>query len=139
MQEKEGKLIQKFPFYLLHTSKEVHHHGFIVPNTKSDIFRVQGVKNKDKLNIYLTNLKIPHNIPTGDHGNPKYYVDVEFIKDGKVIKTDSQTITKKDGFVYRETKELTFPIETVYDKVRVKLSRKLSWEDKEKKIAEFEF
>lgn len=139
MHPKEGKLVQKFPFDLFHTSKDVHHHGFIVPTPKPDFFRVQTVKGKDSVSVLITNLKVPHNVPTADHGNPKYYVDLYLYKDGKLVYSEGQTITKKEAFVLRQTAELRFNTGVEYERVIVKLSRKLSWEEKPKKIAEFEF
>lgn len=139
MYPKEGKLIQKFPFDLFHASKEVHHHGFIVPIPKPDFFRVEASKNKENLTLYITSLKAPHNVPTADHGDPKYYIDVEYIKDGKVVYTDSQTLTKKEPLIFKQTKEIVFPVNFPYDRVKITLSRKLSWEEKPKKIADFEF
>ncbi|MEJ5172778.1 MAG: multiheme c-type cytochrome [Hydrogenothermaceae bacterium] len=139
MQSKEGKLIQKFPFDLFHASKDVHHHGFVVPTPKPEFFRVEAVKNKENLTLYITNLKTPHNVPTADHGNPKYYIDVQYIKDGNVVYSDSQTLTKKESLIHKQTKEVVFPVNVDYDKVKVILSRKLSWEEKPKKIADFEF
>lgn len=139
MPSEEGKLIQKFPFYLFHASKEIHHHGFVVPTSKPDFFRVEMFKDKYSISIFITNVKVPHNIPTADHGNPKYYVDIQLIKDGKTIYSDGQTISKKEAFAYNQTIELKFPVSVAYDKLIVRLSRKLSWEDKAKKIAEFRF
>lgn len=139
MPSQKGKLIQKFPFEFFHTSKEIHHHGFLVPDSKPDFFRVEVLKNKDSISVFITNLKVPHNVPTADHGNPKYYVDIQLIKNNQVVYSDGQTISKKEAFIPKQTKELSFPVNIEYEKVVVKLSRKLSWEEKPKKIAEFKF
>lgn len=139
MPPKDSKLIQKFPFDLFHTSKEVYHHGFIVPTPKPDFFRVQIVRDKDSVTLYITNLKVPHNVPTADHGSPKYYIDLQFFKHGSLVHSDGETITKKEAFVPKQTAEIKFRTGFDYDKVVVKISRKLSWEESPKKIGEFEF
>lgn len=139
MPSEKGKIIQKFPFDLFHTSKEVHHHGFKVPLPKPDTFRVEVVKNKDSVSVFVTNIKVPHNVPTADHGNPKYYVDVLFIKGGNVVYSEGQTISKKEAFLPKQTYQLSFPVNVDYDRVDVVLSRKLSWEEKPREVAKFEF
>lgn len=139
MPPEKGKLIQKFPFDMFHASKEVHHHGFAVPTPKSDAFRVEVARNTESVSVFITNLKVPHNVPTADHGNPKYYVDIFLVKNGQTVYSDGQTISKKEALLPKQTLELRFSVKNEFDKIKVKLSRKLSWEEKPKKVAEFEF
>jgi hypothetical protein len=80
-----------------------------------------------------------HNVPTADHGNPKYYVDVIFYKDGKEVYSDSSMITPKEAFLPQQEKVINIPISVDYDKIKVNLSRKLSWQKEPEKIASYDF
>ncbi|GAB6072229.1 multiheme c-type cytochrome [Venenivibrio stagnispumantis] len=136
MPAKEGKLIQKFPFNLMHASKPVHDHSFKVPTPKKDFFDIQITKQDKNLNLVVINKKIPHNIPTGDNGNPKYYIDVSFLKDKQIVYTDSAMITKKENeaIPYNQPREISFYSPADFDEVKITFSRKLSWQDKPEKI-----
>ncbi|WP_028949980.1 multiheme c-type cytochrome [Sulfurihydrogenibium subterraneum] len=139
MPAEKGKLIQKFPFDLFHASKEIHHHGFMVPKSKKDFFDVKVSKDSSALVVKITNLKVPHNVPTADHGNPKYYVDIVIYKDGKEVYSDSQMITPKEAFLPKQEKVINISYSEDYDKVKVILSRKLSWQKEAEKIASYDF
>jgi hypothetical protein len=136
--EKES-LIQKFPFTYMHLPKEVHHHGFIVPKSKPEFFEVKAEKTDKTLRLTILNKKVPHNVPTADNGKPKYYVDVTFFKDGKEVYSDSITVLPNDSFVNGKEKVLEFNSVAEFDKVKVVLSRKLSWQEKPEKIESYDF
>ncbi len=139
MPAEKGKLIQKFPFSYMHMPKEIHHHGFIVPKSKPEFFDVKVEKIGSILAVKLLNKKVPHNVPTADHGNPKYYVDIILFKNGNQVYTDGYTILPKDPLNYGKEKVIEFSNLSDYDKVKVVLSRKLSWQEKPEKIGEFDF
>ena len=139
MPAKKGSLIQKFPFEYLHLPKEVHDHSFPVPVPDRKSFDIEIVMEKDTVNILITNNKIPHSVPTADNGKPKYYLTVEFIKDGKVVQRETEMITSKNPFEYKVKKDLQFFVFEDFKSLKIILERKLSWERKKKKILEERF
>ncbi len=137
MPSKKGKLIQKFPFHLFHSKKDIHSHSFPVLKAEEDDISVKLKKEKDTLSVFLTNINIPHKLPTADQGKPKLYVKVEFFKDGKKVDEDSYMITHKEGINMDETKEIIFYPLYDYDSVRISVSRKLAWKKEKEEITKF--
>jgi len=62
-----------------------------------------------------------------------------FFKDGKEVYSDSITVLPNDPFVNGKEKVLEFNSVADFDKVKVVLSRKLSWQEKPEKIASYDF
>lgn len=139
MPPEKGRLIQKFPFSYMHMPKEIHHHGFIVPKSKPEFFDVKVEKDGPNLVVKILNKKVPHNVPTADHGNPKYYVDIILFKDNNQVYSDGYTLQPKDSLNYGKEKIIEFPTTSDFDKVKVIISRKLSWQEKPEKIGEYSF
>ncbi len=140
MPHKKEKLIQKFPFYLLHSKKDVYDHSTPTLIAKKEDFKIKFKKEEDTLYVYIKNIGVPHNLPTADQGKPKFYVDIIFFKGKNEVSKDSQTISFKDrdAFVFNTERELSFFAFEDFDKVKLIISRKLSWEKNKEKIMEME-
>ncbi len=140
MPHKKEKLIQKFPFDLFHSKKELYDHSTPALISKEKDFQIKFKRDEDTLYVYVKNVGVPHNLPTADQGKPKFYIDLIFYKNGKEVSKDSQMISFKDrdAFVFNKEKELSFFIFENFDKVKLIISRKLSWENKPQKIMELE-
>ena len=127
-------LIQKFPFHWFHLAKEVYNHEFKTGKIKD--LKVKVKKEGNTLLLTITNNQIPHNFPTADNGKPKVYVFVETFKNDKKIEEDNALITPKFAFIYNKPKILEFNFFEDFDKVKVVIYRKLSWQKKKEKITE---
>jgi hypothetical protein len=140
MPHKKEKLIQKFPFDLFHSKKEVYDHSTPALISKKEDFEIRLKKEEDNFYVYIKNVGVPHNLPTADQGKPKFYVDVIFYKDGKKVSQDSQTISFKDrdALVFNTEKEISFFTFEEFNRVKLVISRKLSWEEFPEKILEME-
>ena len=117
-------LIQKFPFYLFHLAKPRTSHEF--PSLKARPEDVEVRLESGKL--ILTNVGVPHNLPTADQGDPKLYLFAEITySDGR-----KRTVRKllspqsKTALVYRKPKEIRIPPGEVKE-IKVKLLRRLAW------------
>ena len=140
MPHKKEKLIQKFPFYLLHSKKEVYNHSTPALISKEKDFEIRFKKDEDNLFVYIKNIGVPHNLPTADQGKPKFYVDVIFYKNGKEVSKDFQTISFKndEALIFNKEKEISFFVFEEFDKIKLIISRKLSYEKNSEKILEME-
>ncbi len=133
MPSKKGNLIQKFPFYLFHKKKDIHSHAFPVLRAKENDIKINIKKERDVFSVFITNLNIPHKLPTADQGKPKLYIKVEFFLNGEKVDEDSQMLTHKEGINMKKTEEVTFYPVSDFDSVKITVSRKLAWK-KEKEI-----
>ena len=139
MHAKKGSLIQKFPFEYLHFLKDVHNHSFPTGIAKDNDFLIKVEKNQTSIKVYITNTGIPHNIPTADNGKPKLYLTAVFYKDGKEIYRDFEMFFPKKSLAYNREYISEFISVEPFDKIKIILERKLSWEKKREKILEKEF
>ncbi len=126
-------LIQKFPFHLFHLAKPRTSHEFPSLKARPEDVEVRLEPGK----IVLTNVGVPHNLPTADQGDPKLYLLAEVIySDGrrkkvrKILSPQSKT-----ALAYREPREIRIPPGEVKE-VRVKLLRRLAWSEEKELIKE---
>jgi len=123
-------LIQKFPFHLFHLAKPRTSHEFPSLKAKSEDIKVELKPGR----LVLTNVGVPHNLPTADQGDPRLYLIAEITySDGR-----RRTVKKlfspqsKTALVYGEPREVRIPPGEVKE-VKIRLLRKLAW-SKEKKL-----
>ncbi len=109
-------LIQKFPFDLFHLAKERHSHSFPSLKAKEEDLKITLEGNRLK----IVNVGIPHNLPTADHGSPKYYLIVE----GKGFIIKRLFTPKLRVLKYKEPLYLEVPST---EELKVSLYRRLSW------------
>jgi len=126
-------LIQKFPFELFHLAKPRTSHEFPSLKAKPEDIKVELKGNK----LILTNVGVPHNLPTADQGNPKLYVVAELeFEDGrrrtvrKLLSAQSKTALR-----YKEPKEIRLPKGNIVQ-AQVKIYRKLAWKKERELIKE---
>ncbi len=126
-------LIQKFPFQYFHLAKLRTSHEFPALKAKPEDIKVELMKGR----IVLTNVGVPHNLPTADQGDPKLYIVIELqYRDGK-----RRTLRKllsaqaKTALVYKVPKAIKLPDGEV-SVVRVKVYRKLAWKKEKELIKE---
>ncbi len=134
---KKGKLIQKFPFNYLHFAKLIYNHQFPTGKIKSEELQAFTKKEKEKLILILINTSVPHNLPTADNGNPKLYVKVTFFNKGKEVDKQNYIITPKYALHYNEKYYLEFFTFYTFDKVKINIYRKLSWQEEKQLIKSF--
>jgi nitrate/TMAO reductase-like tetraheme cytochrome c subunit len=123
-------LIQKFPFYLLHLAKPRTSHRFPTLKAGKEDIRIE----LDGSYLVLTNVGVPHRLPTADQGDPRLYLIAEvFYRDGK-----RKTVRKRfspqaeNALEYRVPKKVRLPPGEITE-VKVRLLRKLAWK-KEKEL-----
>ncbi len=121
-------IMDKFPFFLFHTRKALHDHTFPAGKAKPKDIKI--FLQDEKLNI--VNVGIPHNLPTADQGNPRYYMIVKILyKNGK-RKTIRRFFSAqaKTALRYLQPFMLKIPEYEKVEKIRVELYRKLAWQKK---------
>ncbi|HIC97935.1 MAG TPA: hypothetical protein EYP11_06025 [Aquificaceae bacterium] len=126
-------LIQKFPFYLFHRAKPRTSHEFPALRAKSEDVEVKLSGNR----LILTNVGVPHNLPTADQGNPKLYLVARVYYEGGGVRTVRRIFSpaSKTALPYRVPISVRLPPGDI-KLVEVKLLRKLAWSDKRDTIAE---
>lgn len=86
MQRKLARLTQSFPKSLLHAKREVADHSFPKREITEVDIAVTGSFGKRVFELELTNLNVPHWVPTADNGDPRMYLYTTFFDEaGKAI------------------------------------------------------
>ncbi len=127
-------LIQKFPFYLLHRAKPRTSHEFPSLKARAEDLRLELTDNL----LLITNVGVPHNLPTADQGDPRLYLIVKVkYRDGR-----NRTIRKllspqtKTALGYGVPYHLRLPSGDI-EAVEVRLLRKLAWQTEKEEIGVF--
>ncbi len=126
-------LIQKFPFDLFHLAKPRTSHRF--PSLKAGEKDIEMKVEKGKL--IITNVGVPHNLPTADQGDPRLYLIAKVkYKDGrtkmvrKLLSAQSKTALR-----YKTPYEIKIP-EGDVETVQLRILRKLAWKKEKDLVAE---
>ena len=126
-------LIQKFPFQYFHLAKSRTSHEFPALKAKEKDIKVELSKGS----LVLTNVGVPHNLPTADQGNPKLYVIARIVfKDGR-----RRTVRKllspqtKTALSYGRPLKIHLPKGEIKE-VKVKIMRKLAWSSEKETLKE---
>ncbi|RMH80441.1 MAG: hypothetical protein D6674_04230 [Acidobacteria bacterium] len=131
------RLVQKFPFEYFHTKKPRHDHSFPAGIAKPEDIKVE-LEKAGSLRLKITNVGIPHNLPTADQGDPKVYIVVDAIlptgESSRFVKVLSYQA--KNALVYGLPSYVDLPW-TQAQSLKVTILRKLSWKEERDKIAEF--
>ena len=126
-------LIQKFPFDLFHLAKPRTSHKF--PSLKADDRDIELRVEPGKL--IITNVGVPHNLPTADQGDPRLYLiaKIEYA-DGRTKRVRKLlSAQSKTALRYRTPYEIKISIGDVKS-VQLKVMRKLAWKEERETIAE---
>jgi len=122
-------LIQKFPFHLFHLSKPRHSHEFPALKAKPEDLRLEVKKDK----LYITNVGVPHNLPTADQGDPKLYITVVAnTSEGQKTIRKLLSAQAKTALEYGKPLELDIPEDS--ESIRVIIHRKLSHQEEKELI-----
>ena len=126
-------LIQKFPFYLFHLAKPRTSHEF--PSLKASPEDVEVRLEAGKL--ILTNVGVPHNLPTADQGDPRLYLlaEITYANGRKKIVRKLLSPQSKTALAYRKPREIRIPPGEVKE-ITVRLLRKLAWSEERELIKE---
>ncbi len=118
------RLIQKFPFYFFHRPKPRNSHRFPSLRAMQEDIKVELKGNK----LMITNVGVPHNLPTADQGDPRLYLIAKVsYRDGrkrtvrKLLSAQSKTALR-----YKVPYELRLPAGEIRS-VDLTVLRKLSW------------
>ncbi len=135
----DKRLVQKFPFEYFHSKKPRHDHSFPTGMAKSEDIEIQ-LERGEKLRLKITNVGIPHNLPTADQGDPKIYIIVDAVlptgESSRVVKVLSYQA--KNALVYGVPTYMDLPWQEVSSLV-VSVQRRLSWKEEREKIKEMSF
>jgi len=128
-------LIQNFPYHLLHLAKPRHDHSFPSLKAKSEDIDIRIKKVGKKRIVEIENIGVPHNLPTADQGDPKYYIIIE-IDYGKGRKRKIRRVLSpeaENALVYRKPLKISFFEREDPESIKVTIYRRLSWK-KEKEL-----
>ncbi len=127
-------LIQKFPFELFHLAKPRTSHRFPTLKASEKDIKVELKEGR----LVITNVGVPHNLPTADQGDPRLYLVAKVrYRDGrrrivrKLLSAQSKTALK-----YGVPYELVLPVGDV-ESVELRIMRKLAWKKEKEVIASF--
>ncbi|MCS6997966.1 MAG: multiheme c-type cytochrome [Aquificaceae bacterium] len=130
----DKRLVQKFPFEYFHSKKARHDHSFPTGKAKPEDLLIE-LERGEGLRLKITNVGIPHNLPTADQGDPKLYI----IVDAKLPSGESSRVVRvlsyqaKNALLYRIPTHIDLPWQGV-EKLEVSLQRKLSWKEEREEI-----
>ncbi len=126
-------IIQKFPFHYFHLAKPRTSHRFPALKAKPEDIKIELVGNF----LVLTNVGVPHNLPTADQGNPKLYIvaHIEYVDGTRKTLRRLLSAQSKTALVYKEPKRIRLPSGKLKE-VRVEVYRKLAWKKERELIKE---
>ncbi len=127
----EKRLVQKFPFEYFHSKKPRHDHSFPAGIAKPEDLRMEIVKEGNTYYLQITNVGIPHNLPTADQGDPKLYVVIDWGR-GRTIKLLSPQ--SQNTLVYGKPMRIELPWEEPME-LKVEILRRLSWKEERERIS----
>ncbi|MEJ5338494.1 MAG: multiheme c-type cytochrome [Aquificaceae bacterium] len=132
----EKRLVQKFPFEYFHSKKPRHDHSFPAGKAKPEDVLLE-LERGETLRLKVTNLGVPHNLPTADQGDPKLYIIVNATlptgESARVVRVLSYQA--KNALVYGVPTYIDLPWQEV-ESLSVSVQRKLSWKEEREKIKE---
>ena len=124
-------LIQKFPFHFFHLSKPRHSHEFPALKAKPEDLKLEIKENK----LYITNVGVPHNLPTADQGDPKLYITVIFdTPEGQQTIRKLLSAQAKTALEYGKPYEVELPQD--FKNLKVLIHRRLSHSQEKELILE---
>lgn len=117
-------LIQKFPFYLLHLAKPRSSHEFPTLKAKPEDIDVR----LEGRYLIITNVGVPHNLPTADQGDPRLYLIAEVLYSDGRRRTIRKIFSPQSGTAlgYGKPRRVILPKGDV-EEVKVRILRKLAW------------
>ncbi|MCX8163807.1 MAG: hypothetical protein N3D14_00240 [Aquificaceae bacterium] len=130
----EKRLVQKFPFEYFHSKKPRHDHSFPAGKAKPEDILVE-LERGEPLRLKITNVGVPHNLPTADQGDPKLYivVDASLSNGEKSRMVKVLSYQAKNALLYGVPTYVDLPWQGV-EALRVSLQRKLSWKEEREEI-----
>ncbi len=122
-------LIQNFPYHLLHLAKPRHDHSFPSLKAKSEDIEIRIKKEGKKRIIEIENVGVPHNLPTADQGDPKYYIIIEVNYGNRKVRKIRRTLSPEaeNTLVYKKPLRISFFEREEPEKIKVTIYRRLSW------------
>ncbi|MCX7735039.1 MAG: hypothetical protein N2254_09845, partial [bacterium] len=130
----DKRLVQKFPFEYFHSKKQRHDHSFPPGKARPEDLLVE-LERGEKLSLKITNVGVPHNLPTADQGDPKLYITVEAIlptgEKSKIVRVLSYQA--KNALVYKVPTYIDLPWQEI-SHLEVSVQRKLSWKEEREEI-----
>ncbi len=133
------RLVQKFPFEYFHSKKTRHDHSFPAGIAKPEDIKVE-LEQAETIRLKITNVGVPHNLPTADQGDPKLYIVVEALfengETSRFVKVLSYQA--KNALVYGVPTYIDLPWRE-FKALKVSLQRRLSWKEERERILEVAF
>jgi len=137
-----GRLTQKFPLNFLHRKRSVADHSFPHGEIKPEDILVELTFHDRNVTISLTNLTIPHHMPTADNGDPRLYIYVSFFNSsGEEVGSEKEIISPQKETALPWKKAITYNYFIGSSTVSAKLSLqyKPAWTKEKTEIAVREF
>ncbi|NPA32448.1 MAG: hypothetical protein GXO04_02350 [Aquificae bacterium] len=127
-------IVDKFPFFLLHSRKALHDHSF--PSLKAGKRDIKVFFRDGKLEI--VNVGIPHNVPTADQGNPRLYVSVRVLYEDGKEREIRRVLSPSSGnaLVYLRPYSIRIPNPEGVKGIEVRIERRLAWKRVREKVYE---
>ncbi|MGV7221841.1 MAG: multiheme c-type cytochrome [Nitrospinales bacterium] len=137
-----GRLTQKFPLNFLHRKRSVADHSFPHGEIKPDDILVEFKFQENKATLSLTNLAIPHLLPTADNGDPRLYAYISLINSsGKEVGSEKEIISpqKETALPWKKAITYNYFIDSSTASAKLSLQYKPAWTKEKTEIVAREF
>jgi hypothetical protein len=131
MPRRDGRLTQKFPLSLLHSSKPVGDHSFPHGEITADSLEVTASIENGSVMVTLLNKSIPHLVPTADNGDPRLFLYVLlYDAEGKEMDKYKEILApqQESALSFGVKKEFQYPLgNNPIQKIEVLLKYQPAW------------
>lgn len=137
MPGKTEKMVDTSPLASLPFHKRVtvgDHSTPVIPATEKDLlFHMES--DQGTLKITLENTGIPHSLPTAENGDPRIYMEVDFLAGNNVISEEKEIFSPQleTALQFREKRKAVFQIPENCERIEVRLFLRRAWK-KEKEL-----
>ena len=132
-------LINNFPYYLLHLAKPRHDHSFPSLKAKEEDIKISTFKEGKRRIIEIINVGVPHNLPTADQGDPKYYIIAEIKYASGRTKRIRRILSPEaeNALVYKKPYVISFFEREEPTYIKIEIYRRLSWKKERELIKSY--
>ena len=138
----KARLTQKFPLNILHRKRSVADHSFPHGKISPGDLAVELTFQNTKATLSLTNLSVPHFLPTADNGDPRLYAYTSFMNSsGEEVGTEKEIISPQKETALPWNKPITYNyyIDSSTVSAKVSLQYKPAWTKEKTEIVVREF
>ena len=142
MARTKARLTQKFPLNILHRKRSVADHSFPHGEIIPDDILVELTFQNTNVTLSLTNLTVPHHLPTADNGDPRLYAYISFFnKSSEEVSSEKEIISpqKETALPWQKAMTYNYIIDPSTVSSKVSLQYRPAWTKGKNEIIAREF